>query len=391
VHLLSIIADLRFQDALDILFLTLVAYYLYRWFWGTKAFQALVGLLALGLVFTLARTWGLFLTTWVFQILWQVLVLLLIILFQSEIRQALERVNPLQALGLRKRANHGKWIQPFSEAAFSMAEKRIGALLIIQRVDKTEEWITLGEQVEGKPSPELLLSIFQKGSPLHDGAVLIKDGHIAYVACYLPLSTDEALPREWGTRHRAAMGLSERCDALVVAVSEERGEVTFFQDKQVAKVKTPDELSRLLAENLAPLRPAKKTWQERVRSLFLFQWKAKGGALLLVMIFWLLFAGQQNFEITLTLPVELKNIPERMEVVQPKNLKARIRVSGLRKDVSTLSDKNVQVDLDLSAAVGGKKTFQITRDEVHLPSERIQILNIDPAQVTFKFRQTPGT
>jgi DNA integrity scanning protein DisA with diadenylate cyclase activity len=326
VHLLSIIADLRFQDALDILFLTLVAYYLYRWFWGTKAFQALVGLLALGLVFTLARTWGLFLTTWVFQILWQVLVLLLIILFQSEIRQALERVNPLQALGLRKRANHGKWIQPFSEAAFSMAEKRIGALLIIQRVDKTEEWITLGEQVEGKPSPELLLSIFQKGSPLHDGAVLIKDGHIAYVA-----------------------------------------------------------------ETLAPLRPAKKTWQERVRSLFLFQWKAKGGALLLVMIFWLLFAGQQNFEITLTLPVELKNIPERMEVVQPKNLKARIRVSGLRKDVSTLSDKNVQVDLDLSAAVGGKKTFQITRDEVHLPSERIQILNIDPAQVTFKFRQTPGT
>jgi diadenylate cyclase len=391
VHLLNIIPDLRFQDALDILFLTLVAYHLYRWFWGTKAFQALVGLLALGLVFTLARTWGLFLTTWVFQILWQVLVLLLIILFQSEIRQALEKVNPLQALGLRKRGNHGKWIEPFSETAFSMAEKRIGALLIIQRVDKVEEWITLGQRVEGEPSPELLLSIFQKGSPLHDGAVLIRDGRIAFVACYLPLSSDEALPREWGTRHRAAMGLCERCDALVVAVSEERGEVTFFHQKEVAKVRAPDELSRLLAENLAPLRPAKKTWQERLRSLFLFQWKAKGAALLLVMIFWLLFAGQQNFETTLTLPVELKNIPERMEVVEPQNLKVRIRVSGLRKDVSTLSDKNVQVDLDLSAAVAGKKTFPITREEVHLHSERIQILNIDPAQVTFRFRQTPAT
>jgi diadenylate cyclase len=390
VHFLNIIIDLRFQDVLDILFLTLVAYHLYLWFWGTKAFQALVGLLALGLVFTLARTWGLFLTTWVFQVLWQVLVFLLIILFQSEIRQALEKVNPLQALGLRKRGNHGKWIEPFSEAAFSMAEKRIGALLIIQRVDKVEEWITLGQQVEAEPSPELLLSIFQKGSPLHDGAVFIRDGRIAFVSCYLPLSSDEALPREWGTRHRAALGLSERCDALVVAVSEERGEVTFFCQKEVTKVRTPDELSRLLAKNLAPLRPAKKTWQERVRSLFLFHWKAKGAALLLVMIFWLLFAGQQNFETVLTLPVELRNVPPHMQIVEPRNLKVRIRVSGLRKDVSTLTDKNVEAEIDLSAATTGRRTFLITRDQIHLPNERIQILSIDPSQVAFKFRQSPA-
>ena len=108
MHPFSILTDLRFQDALDILFLTVVAYYLYLWFWGTKAFKALVGLLVLGIVFTVARTWGLFLTTWVFQILWQVLVVLLIILFQSEIRQVLERVNPLQALGLHPHARAGR-------------------------------------------------------------------------------------------------------------------------------------------------------------------------------------------------------------------------------------------------------------------------------------------
>ena len=90
MHLFAIIADLRFQDILDVLFLTIVAYHLYLWFRGTKALKALVGLLGLGIVFTVARTWGLFLTTWVFQILWQVLVVLLIILFQSEIRQVLE-------------------------------------------------------------------------------------------------------------------------------------------------------------------------------------------------------------------------------------------------------------------------------------------------------------
>jgi diadenylate cyclase len=384
-----IITDLRIQDVLDILFLTLVAYHLYLWFWGTKAFQALVGLLALGLVFTLARTLGLFLTTWFFQILWQVLVILLIILFQSEIRQALEKVNPLQALGLHRRTTPGKWIQLFSTAVFSMAEKRIGALLIIQRANKVVEWATCEQQLEGEPNPELLLSIFQKGSPLHDGAVLIRDGRIAFAACYLPLSSDVALPREWGTRHRAAMGLSERCDALVLAVSEERGEVTFFRQKEIAKVRTPDELSRILAANLAPLRLAKMTWQERVRSLSLLHWKAKGATLLLVMIFWLLFAGQQNFETVLSLPVDLRNIPQHTEIVEPRNLKVRIRLSGLRKDVSTLSEKNVEVEIDLSAAVRGKRTFLITRDQIHLPNERIQILSIDPSQVTFMFRQPP--
>jgi len=90
MDILRLIASIRFQDALDILFLTVVAYYLYVWFQGTKAFRALAGLLALGLIYTIARSWGLFLTTWMFQILWQVLVILLIILFQSEIRQVLD-------------------------------------------------------------------------------------------------------------------------------------------------------------------------------------------------------------------------------------------------------------------------------------------------------------
>ena len=183
MHLVAIIANLRFQDVLDILFLTVVAYHLYLWFRGTKAFKALVGLFVLGIIFTLARTWGLFLTTWVFQILWQVLVILLIILFQSEIRQALEKVNPLQALGLRKRASMGKWIKELTEAVFSMAERKIGALILIERTDAVTEWLTDGQQLEGEPNPELLLSIFQKDSPLHDGAVVIRDGHICHVAC----------------------------------------------------------------------------------------------------------------------------------------------------------------------------------------------------------------
>ena len=110
MQFIAIVAHIQFQDVIDILFLTVIAYHLYLWFQGTKALKALVGLLALGIIYTVAQLWGLFLTTWMFQILWQVLIILLIILFQSEIRQVLERINPFQTFGWRKLALPEAWI-----------------------------------------------------------------------------------------------------------------------------------------------------------------------------------------------------------------------------------------------------------------------------------------
>jgi uncharacterized protein (TIGR00159 family) len=387
MHLVAIITNLRFQDVLDILFLTVVAYHLYLWFQGTKAFKALVGLFVLGIIFTLARTWGLFLTTWVFQILWQVLVILLIILFQSEIRQALEKVNPLQAFGLRKRGAPGKWIKGLGEAVFSMAGRKMGALIVIERADAVAEWVTGGQPLEGDPSPELLLSIFQKESPLHDGAVLIRDGHVSHVAGYLPLSSEEKLPKEWGTRHRAAMGLSERSDALVVALSEERGEVSVFRSGEVIPVASEEDFSRLVLETTTPQKPAKGTHRQRARSRLLNQWRAKAGTLFLVVLIWLLLAGQQNFEVALTVPLEVKNLPETLVIVTPVNPKVRLRVRGLRKDASTLSEKNVRAAVDLSTADTGRSSFSITRDDILLPIGSVQIVQIEPSQVTFSFQR----
>ncbi len=172
-ELLAIINDLRPPDVLDILLLSVVAYHLFLWFRGTKALKALLGLFILGIIFTFARNYGLFLTTWVFQILWQVLIIMLIILFQSEIRQALERVNPLNVIGFRKVTDPGKWIKSFTSAMYSLADRKIGALVIIERMDRVEEWISGGQSLTAEPSPEVLGSIFQKESPLLDGAILI--------------------------------------------------------------------------------------------------------------------------------------------------------------------------------------------------------------------------
>jgi uncharacterized protein (TIGR00159 family) len=386
MHLIPIIANLRFLDVLDILFLTVLAYHLYLWFKGTKALKAVVGLLVLGLVFTAAKTWGLFLTTWVFQILWQVLVILLIILFQSEIRQVLERVNPLQAMGFRKALRPEKWIAPFSQALYRLARKKIGALIIIERKDRVGEFVTEGQALEGEPGPELLLSIFHKDSPLHDGAVLIRGGRISQVACYLPLSPAEGLPKEWGTRHRAALGLSERCDAWVLVVSEERGEVSLARDGKMIPVEDMGMLSQLVHEAMKPLLPPKSSWRERLRALITTRWKAKAGSLFLVGLLWLLLAGQQDFEVALDIPLELKNVPSGMSIQEPLNPKIRLKIRGLRKDASSLSERNVFAELDLSLAGMGKRSFTVSRDHIKLPNDRTYVVNIEPRQLEFKFR-----
>jgi diadenylate cyclase len=391
MHFVLIIANLRVQDILDILFLTVIVYYLYLWFWGTKAFKALVGLLALGLVFTFARFWGLFLTTWVFQILWQVLIVLIIILFQSEIRQVLERVNPLQMVGLRPTARPAGWIPGLAAALFSMAGKRIGALIILERMDFIEELTTGGIALEGEPSPEVLMSVFQKDSPLHDGALLLRKGRMAKVGCYLPLSSAEGLPKAWGTRHRAALGLSERCDAWILVVSEERGEISIARDGEILQVKEVDQLTNLVQEALAPTRPEAKSWKERILAPFIHRWPVKLGALFLVFLVWLLLAGQQNFEVSLRVPLEVKNLPAAMEIMEPVNPELEISVQGVRKDASTLNKRNVHAEIDLSTARPGNRIFRISRDQIVLPSDRIEIVRIKPPTMEFKVRETSKT
>jgi uncharacterized protein (TIGR00159 family) len=387
MHLFAIIANLRFQDVLDILFLTIVAYHLYLWFRGTKAFKALIGLLGLGIVYTAARSWGLFLTTWVFQVLWQVLVILLIILFQREIRQVLERVNPLQALGLHRGSKPEEWIPAFAAGVFTLAKRGIGALVVLERSDLVQELVTEGQPIDGEPGTELLLSVFHKESPLHDGAALIRDGRITKVACYLPLSPDEGLPKEWGTRHRAALGVSERSDALVVVVSEERWEVSLARGDEVVPVNDPEQLSGLLSQSFAPVKPETASWQKKARDLFTLQWRMKVGTLALVSLVWLLLAGQQNFEVTLEVPLEMRNQPAGLEMMDPVNPQVKITVRGLRKDASTLDRNDVQITLDLSRAAPGSRTYRITRDRIVLPNDRLDVIHIAPAQIKCDFKQ----
>jgi len=388
MNLFAILSNIGLPDILDVLLISIVSYHLFIWFWGTKAFKALIGIVVLSGVFILAKSWGLFLTTWVFQILWQVFVILLIILFQKEIRQMLERFNPLKTMGMKQDKVSNDWVPEFSSWAFDSAKKRIGAVVIFEGTDPVSDLVTRGIPMECEPQPEILNSIFIKHSPLHDGAILISTGKISKVSCYLPLSTREDLPQEWGTRHRAALGLSEQCNAWILVISEERGEVSLAHDNEVRKIKDEKELSFLLETEVFNEKEPELKMRQVVLSWFTRRYKTKVAVFGLVFILWLVFAGQQNFEKRIELPLDYRNVPEGLMISSSTMPDISVTCRGLRKDVSLLTKENMMSFLDLSSAKRGKSSYNITKANLTLPNDRIDIVNISPGRVEIVIEKT---
>lgn len=390
MNLLAILSNIRFPDVIDILLISVVAYQLYNWFSGTKAFKALIGIVLLSGVFIMANSWGLFLTSWVFQILWQVFVILLIILFQREIRQMLERFNPLKQMGFKQNATANEWIEHFSKWTFDTAREKIGAVIVFERRDLVFDLITKGISMESDPLPEILSSVFYKTSPLHDGAAVISNGKILKTACYLPLSTKEDLPQKWGTRHRAALGLSEQCDAWVMIISEERGEVSMAMDQEIKKVENLDDLTTLLQKEMFKARMPTTDVKKVFRSWIVTKYQIKLAVFALVFILWLVLAGQQNFEKKIQLPLTLKNIPASLQITQPADPVISVTIRGLRKDVSMLNTDNINSFLDLFTARKGISYYSVTAGNIALPNDRVHVANISPSKFEFLFEEKPA-
>jgi hypothetical protein len=252
-------------------------------------------------------------------------------------------------------------------------------LIVLERSDSVEELVTEGHPLEADPTPEIIASVFQKESPLHDGAMVVSRGRITQVACYLPLTSAEGLPSHWGTRHRAALGLSERCDALVLVVSEERGEVSIADSGELRVLDTPEVLAAEMREAFALSRQGEATWKERARLFFTRRWKVKAAVFGVVFGLWLLLAGQQDFEVTVGVPLEIRNIPAGLELADPVDPRIRVRIRGLRKDASILSEKNVHASVSIAGAGEGRTTLRISRADIVLPNERLYVVDIDPA------------
>jgi diadenylate cyclase len=251
---------IRFLDILDIFLVALLLYQLYRLIKGTVAFNIVIGLFSLYLLWLIVKAVNMQLLGSIMGQFIGVGVLALIIVFHPEIRKFLVfigtnyNVNRVLSLDKLFGANKGKTVEDekieiLAEACFSLSKSKTGVLIVIARTSELADQIRTGELLEAQISSSLLRTIFFKNTPLHDGAVIIKNNIIVAAGCILPL-TQRDVDKTLGLRHRAAIGITENTDAVAIIVSEERGSVSFVEDGEIKRRISREVLIELLEESL---------------------------------------------------------------------------------------------------------------------------------------------
>jgi len=246
--ILLLIASMSFIDVVDILLLSVILYYAYKFIHDRRAGKLAGGIVVFIIILVLAEVLEMHAIKFLLQNVVQVGIIALIILFQPELRSVLEEVGrePLKSLKVigeqRDVAQINSNIQEICNAVFDMSEDKTGALIVIERTTKLGDVIKSGTTINAQISSFLIKNIFFNKAPLHDGALIIRDGRMYAAGCFLPLSTNDNIIQDLGTRHRAAIGMSENSDAVVVCVSEENGIVSLALDGNLKRGYTPNML-----------------------------------------------------------------------------------------------------------------------------------------------------
>ncbi len=248
------IVRLDARAILDILIVAVLAYYLLQWIRGTRALQILAVIAVLLAIYKAARWAHLEMVEWLLNALLPYFPIALIVLFQAEIRRGLARLgrNPFWLLA-SKNPTQGHDDLVLAVSYFS--QNRIGALIAIERDVSLRTYVESGIHLDAVLSHDLLVAIFRPGSPLHDGAAIIQGERVAAAACFLPLSLNPTISNQLGTRHRAAIGVTEESDAVVVVVSEQTGAIGLATSGTIELSLPPEQLAARLATLFAGFRP----------------------------------------------------------------------------------------------------------------------------------------
>jgi hypothetical protein len=306
------------------------------------------------------------------------------VVFQSEIRQVLDRVSPARFVLGRPEALARIIVEDVVRAVFDLAQRRVGALIVFKRQDMLEDYLRSGVPLDGRVSYEVLSSIFLPQSPAHDGAVVIHGGRIISVKCYLPLSENPSLPPKYGTRHRAGIGITERCDALALIVSEERGEVSLAVEGEIVRIENPDELKGQLESKIVyPQHKAPKGW----KAAFTTNLVPKIISFILVCVLWVFIGGQPKAEIWLTIPLEYRNMPPNMEIVGEMVNRVEVGIRGPKSMISDVSSDQLRAHADLSQATSGLNYIRLAPENVRAPIG-MEVTKVSPSSVRIRVEET---
>ena len=274
---LSFLQRISAKNLIEIVIISILIYEVLYWIKNTRAWTLLKGL-AVILVFTVfAAIFELRTILWILEKTAAIAATALLVIFQPELRKALEQLGSKNIITNILSFDDGKEELGFTEktvnelvrATFEMAKVKTGALMVIEKGDSLKDIERTGIEVNGLVSSQLLINIFEHNTPLHDGAVVIRGNRVAAATCYLPLSDNMSISKELGTRHRAAVGISEATDSLTIVVSEETGRVTLAEGGQLTRINDGETLKKALSsdteEKAAPAGKF-KLWKGRLKN-----------------------------------------------------------------------------------------------------------------------------
>ena len=369
---------IRPQDIADILIMSFLVYQLYSWFRNTKALQVMVGIGFLVLLYLVTKNLDLFMTSWILQELGTVLFILIIVIFQNEIRQALYRFSLLRNMfGSDIDASRIDFME-LSSTIFALARERTGVILVFQRKEPLDEYLLHGVPLDSLISSQLIATIFRNGTPLHDGAAVIRNDRISQASCHLPLSANADLPQYCGTRHRAGLGLSDRTDAAVVIVSEERGEVSLALAGELTVIDTPEHLSERL--HSLHTKPDREVVRVSIRKRLFSNMRPKLITTLLVLVVWLIITAKQGGIVTITAPIKFHNLPDDLVLVRNSPEDVDVQVKMLSMLIPSPKQIDIVTDIDLAKIREGTNRLPIRNEDLQLPLG-VVVSGINPSMV----------
>jgi diadenylate cyclase len=382
----------RWQIVADFLVLAMAFYGLLRWARSARAMRIALGVVGLHALALLARHLDLMVTSWVLDAAAILSTLVLLLIFQPELRRAFMRLDSAVKRWPRPAVVRNQTSQAIADACFGLARLHLGALLVITRQDSINELLEGGMAIRAAVSSELLEAIFQKLSPLHDGAAIIEGDELVKANVVLPLTQRQDLPSSYGTRHRAAVGLAERCDALVVAVSEERAEVSLMDGGRIYHITDTEHFVTTLDGLLSPVHEG---IQVHLRRLFFTNLGLKFAALGLAGVIWgMSFLASGTTIRTVSVPIEFNNVPQGMVVGSQSADTLEVQVRGSPWIMDSLNLERLVGSFNLGGLKAGSHTLRLRPESLDLPPG-IVVDRVTPETIRVQVAQaqaprTPG-
>jgi uncharacterized protein (TIGR00159 family) len=355
---------ITFAEVVDIIFVAVLLYTAIVWARQTRAAFVVRGILILGGIYIIARYLDLQMTAWVFQGFFAIFLIMIVVIFQEELRQFFERIAVWSLARKRAPALGSQTSDILVRTLSDLAKEHVGALMVIRGNDPLERHITGGIALEGKLSGPLLKSIFDPHSPGHDGAVLVEQDNITRFAAHLPLSKDLTQLTHVGTRHSAALGLAELTDALCIVVSEERGTISFARDGKLREVENLQQLGAVIDSFLRTKFPS--TQQSNISLQFFREnWIAKAISLSLAIGFWYIFVPGSKTVQAVIESQSVENLPAdlRVEDIEPPMVNATLAAA---QSFHSSTHENKSCDRRLMADLG-RRTFNISEQNIATP------------------------